>query len=109
LIGFDDPAKCLTAVDQGRVEAHATDTGTAIGMISSNPGKYREVSNPLSDLQPYGIGLAKEDRELCEWVNEQLAEIVAEGQWETAFRASIGQAVETVPTAPQSKDFVYCS
>ena len=109
LIGFDDPAKCLTAVDQGRVEAHATDTGTAIGMLSSNPGKYREVSNPLSDSQPYGIGLPKQDTELCDWVNAQLSEIIAEGQWEKAFKATIGQVVETVPGAPKPAAFSYCA
>jgi glutamate transport system substrate-binding protein len=109
LIGFDDPAKCLTAVDQGRVEAHATDTGTAIGMLSSNPGTYREVSNPRSDSQPYGIGVPKQDTELCEWINTELDEIIAEGHWEKAFSATIGQVVEAVPASPKAAEFSYCS
>jgi ABC-type amino acid transport substrate-binding protein len=67
------------------------------------------VSNPLSDSQPYGIGLLKQDVELCNWVNTQLSEIIADGQWEKSFKATIGQVVETVPGAPATAEFIFCS
>ncbi|MEO7372357.1 MAG: glutamate ABC transporter substrate-binding protein [Terrimesophilobacter sp.] len=108
LTGFDDLGKCLTALKQGRVDAVASDTGTSFGMLLNNPGDFQEIPNPKSDEQPYGIGVTKDDSAFCEWINKQLVDMYANGDWAAAYKRSLGVVSNVIPPAPAADAFSHC-
>lgn len=109
LTGFDTEAKCAAAVQQGRVAGYAADSAILLGFLESDPGTYRLVMDTAGPKQPYGIGIAKERTDLCEWVNEQLTDIVESGEWQEMYAATIGTVVEGTPEPPNPAGFTYCS
>jgi glutamate transport system substrate-binding protein len=59
-------------------------------------------------MQPYGIGIKKSSKDLCEWVNKELRVAFKDGSWKRAFANTIGKVVNQVPEPPTEKDMHYC-
>jgi glutamate transport system substrate-binding protein len=108
VIHLTSNAQCVKALEQGRVDTYATDDVIIFGFLKKEPAKFRFVANPNGEMQPYGIGIKKSSKDLCEWVNGQLRVAFKDGSWKRAFKDTIGKVVDVVPEPPADKDMHYC-
>ncbi|MGW5573256.1 glutamate ABC transporter substrate-binding protein [Nocardia thailandica] len=98
---YDTYSLCLEGLDSGSVDAVTTDDIILAGYASQSPGKYKVVGKPFT-VEKYGIGLKKGDTEARAKINDALEAMVADGSWDRAFQANVGQAASyPTPPAPQ--------
>ncbi|HEU0229111.1 MAG TPA: glutamate ABC transporter substrate-binding protein [Burkholderiaceae bacterium] len=108
IIHLTSNAQCVKALEQGRVDTYATDDVIIFGFLKKEPHKFRFVANPNGEKQPYGIGVKKSSKDLCEWVNKELLVAFQDGSWKKAFADTIGKVVSTIPEPPTAADMHYC-
>ncbi|GMA27108.1 glutamate ABC transporter substrate-binding protein [Arenivirga flava] len=97
-------ADCLDPLRNGQVVALTTDNVILSGYVDQNPGEFQLVAdeddNPvLFTEEPYGIGLALDDTDFREWINDVLEASYEDGRWDAAWEATAG-AVLPLPEAP---------
>jgi len=64
------------------------------GLADQNAGEFEVVGNPFT-AEPYGIGLAKDDTEFRDFINDVLEESYEDGSWAAAWEATAGSVLET--------------
>jgi len=94
--GYSD---CLEPIRNGQAVALTTDNVILSGLASQNEGEFELVGNPFTE-EPYGIGLAKDDTEFRNWINDVLEASYENGDWAAAWDATIGDILER-PEPPQ--------
>ncbi len=87
-------AECLEPLRQGSVVALTTDNVILAGLADQNPDEFEVVGNPFTE-EPYGIGLALEDTEFRNWINDVLEQSYEDGSWEEAWEATAGSVLDT--------------
>lgn len=97
---FDVYSQCAEEMTNGRVDAVTTDNTILAGLVSASNGEYKLVEAPFSD-EPYGIGLAKGDQDFRDFLNDTLEEIYENGDWATAFEATLGKIGLKTPEPPE--------
>jgi glutamate transport system substrate-binding protein len=95
---FQENNDCLQAVQQGRVDAYVLDQGILIGNASTN-SDVKVVGQPFT-VEPYGIGLPKDDPAMKKFVNDWLTMIEQDGTWAKLWKATIGTVVSGEAPAP---------
>ncbi|MBW5483759.1 glutamate ABC transporter substrate-binding protein [Streptomyces bambusae] len=95
-------SECLTALENGAVDALTTDNSILAGYASQekNQGKFKLVGLSLSN-ENYGIGLKKGDKELQTKINAALKKMVEDGSWDAAVKKNFGPANYKNEPAPQ--------
>jgi len=99
LLSFDDYSKCTEALTDGRVVAVTTDGPILAGYVEKSNGAFKVLNAPFTD-EPYGIGLKKGDDAFRAFLNDRLEKIEADGQWASAFQATLGKLGLALPTPP---------
>jgi glutamate transport system substrate-binding protein len=94
LITTDTYSNCLEPLRSGQVVAVTTDNVILAGLADQNPGEFEVLSNPFTE-EPYGIGLAHDDTEFRNWINDVLEEIYEDGRWAEAWEATAGTVLKT--------------
>lgn len=94
LITTDTYSNCLEPLRSGNVVAVTTDNVILAGLADQNQGEFEVLSNPFTE-EPYGIGLAKDDTEFRNWINDVLEEIYEDGRWAEAWEATAGTVLDT--------------
>lgn len=94
----DTYSNCLSPLRQGEVVAASTDNVILAGLADQNPGEFEVVENPFTE-EPYGIGLAKDDAEFRDFINDTLEAAFEDGRWEKAWEGTAG-AVLSTPEPP---------
>ena len=94
LITTDTYSNCLEPLRNGEVIAVTTDNVILAGLADQNEGEFEVLSNPFTE-EPYGIGLALEDTEFRNWINDVLEEIYEDGRWEEAWEKTAGKVLKT--------------
>jgi glutamate transport system substrate-binding protein len=89
-IQFRTYSECAQALGDGRVQAVSTDNAILAGLVADSQGAYKLVKAPFSE-EPYGIGLKKGANDFREFLNNRLEEIFENGDWEDAFKRTLGQ------------------
>jgi glutamate transport system substrate-binding protein len=99
LVLFDVYTKCLDALKKKTVDAVTTDNVILMGYVNTSPNDYALLGKPFTK-EPYGIGVKKEDKEFCDWINTLLEKAFADGRYKKAWEAA-GSAgvVAPVPTS----------
>jgi len=99
---FDSYSKCVTALSGG-VDAVTTDDIILAGYAAQphNVGKFKLVGKPFS-VEPYGIGLKKDDIAGCKRINQILVEASADGSYEAAFIDALGPSGLEPPTLDEA-------
>jgi glutamate transport system substrate-binding protein len=99
LVLFDFYTKCLDALKKKTVDAVTTDNVILMGYVNTSPNDYALLGKPFTK-EPYGIGVKKEDKEFCDWINTLLEKTFADGRYKKAWEAA-GSAgvVAPVPTS----------
>ena len=106
LVEFDVYDDCVTAMQNGQVEATTTDNVILTGYVAENEGEFELVGEQFTE-EPYGIGVPKGDVAFCEFVNEALASAAEEGYYEEAWTSTAGQYEGTeVPELPEAQPCV---
>lgn len=91
-------AECLPLLSSGQVVAVTTDNVILAGLAANSAGEFEVVGNPFT-AEPYGIGLALDDTEFREWINDVLEAAYADGRWAAAWEATAG-TVLPLPDPP---------
>jgi glutamate transport system substrate-binding protein len=80
---------CVPALLSGRVDAVSTDDTILLGLQAQNPDALRLVGKPFG-REPYGIGILKGDTVFRDHLNGLIARWLRDGQWDRAYRDTIG-------------------
>lgn len=91
----DTYSNCLGPLRDGTVVAVSTDNVILAGLAAQNEGEFKVVGKPFTE-EPYGIGLALEDTEFRNWINDVLEESYEDGSYEAAWNATAGTVLEFV-------------
>lgn len=94
---------CLVMLQQGQVDAISTDDVVLTGLARQDPNV--EVVGGSIAVEPYGIGVKKENTDLVRFVNGVLDRMRDDGTWQRLYDAnlrSIGQAPD--PPTPRYQD-----
>ncbi|NYF16403.1 glutamate transport system substrate-binding protein [Microbacterium sp. AK009] len=91
----DTYSNCLEPLRNGAVVAVSTDNVILAGLAAQNEGEFKVVGEPFTE-EPYGIGLALEDTEFRNWINDVLEQSYEDGSYEAAWDATAGTILEFV-------------
>jgi glutamate transport system substrate-binding protein len=94
IIATDTYSNCLGPLRSGEVVAVTTDNVILAGLADQNEGEFEVLDKPFTK-EPYGIGLAKEDTEFRNFINDTLEEAYEDGTWAEAWEATAGKVLET--------------
>jgi aspartate/glutamate/glutamine transport system substrate-binding protein len=89
VLEFDNYQDAFSALKAGKGDALTTDDAILYGMASQDPG-YEVVGEPFTD-EPYGIAIQKGNTDVVTAVNETLAELKANGEYNTIYKKWIGK------------------
>lgn len=91
-------ADCLEPLRAGTVVAVTTDNVILAGLADQNAPEFEVVNNPFTE-EPYGIGLAKDDTDFRNFINDVLEAAYADGTWAQLWEMTAGVVLDT-PTPP---------
>jgi len=89
--GYSD---CLEPVRTGAAAAVTTDNVILAGLADQNDGEFEVVNNAFTE-EPYGIGVALEDPEFRNFINDTLEAAFEDGRWADAWEATAGSVLDT--------------
>ncbi|MDT5242454.1 MAG: polar amino acid transport system substrate-binding protein, partial [Mycobacterium sp.] len=78
---------CLVLFQQGQVDAISTDDVVLAGLAMQDPNV--DVVGPDMSVEPYGVGVKKENSDLVRFVNAVLEQIRDDGTWERLYDAHL--------------------
>jgi len=93
VVPFGTYSECLEPLRNGQVDAVSTDNVILAGFAAEN--EDMEVRGEPFTEEPYGIGLARDDDEFRDWINDVLEEIFADGRWTEAWESTAGTVLPT--------------
>lgn len=91
----DTYTNCLEPLRSGQVVAVSTDNVILAGLAAQNEGEFKVVGEPFTE-EPYGIGLAKDDTEFRNFINDVLEEAYEDGRYEEAWNTTAGTVLPYV-------------
>ncbi|MEJ3404950.1 glutamate ABC transporter substrate-binding protein [Rathayibacter sp. YIM 133350] len=91
----DTYTNCLEPLRSGAVVAVSTDNVILAGLAAQNEGEFKIVGKPFTE-EPYGIGLAKDDTEFRNFINDTLEESYDDGSYKKAWEATAGKVLPFV-------------
>jgi glutamate transport system substrate-binding protein len=94
IIATDTYSNCLGPLRSGEVVAVTTDNVILAGLADQNEGEFEVLDKPFTQ-EPYGIGLAKDDTEFRDFINDVLEEAYEDGSWAEAWEATAGKVLDT--------------
>lgn len=96
---FDNYSKCVEALLGKSVDAVTTDDTILRGYAAQHPGELKVIGKPFSK-EPYGIGLAHDDKKGRDAVNDSLQKIFTDGRYAQAWDATLGVPGQPAPNPP---------
>jgi glutamate transport system substrate-binding protein len=91
----DTYTNCLEPLRGGQVVAVSTDNVILAGLAAQNEGEFKVVGKPFTE-EPYGIGLALDDTDFRDFINDVLEESYEDGSYEEAWNKTAGTVLEYV-------------
>ncbi len=93
VVPFGAYSDCLEPLRNKQVDAISTDNVILAGFAADNDDL--EVRGEQFTDEPYGIGLAKDDTDFRNWINDVLEEIYEDGRWVEAWEKTAGTVLPT--------------
>jgi polar amino acid transport system substrate-binding protein len=87
LFGATTWTDCLVMLQQGQVDAISTDDAVLAGLAAQDPNI--EVVGPSMAVEPYGIGIKKENSDLVRFVNGVLEQLRDDGTWQQLYETRL--------------------
>lgn len=97
---FATYSECVQQLTNGQVDAVTTDGAILLGYAAQQPDELEVVGEPFSE-ERYGVGYAKEDTEMCQFLTETLQESFEDGSWQAAFDRTLGESGVEAPEPPE--------
>ncbi|MFE2754928.1 glutamate ABC transporter substrate-binding protein [Actinosynnema sp. NPDC059335] len=94
IVELQNYSQCVEQLEQGAIDAVTTDDAILKGYASQSPETLKVVGKPFSN-EPYGIGLAKDDKALRDKINDILEAAINGGEWQAAYDATLGKSGST--------------
>ncbi|MFC5337414.1 glutamate ABC transporter substrate-binding protein [Leucobacter denitrificans] len=94
VLATDTYSNCLEPLRSGDVVAVSTDNVILAGLSSQNEGEFEVVDNPFTS-EPYGIGLALDDTDFRNFINDVLEASFDDGSWAAAWERTAGTVLST--------------
>ena len=98
LVPTDAYSNCLEPLRNGQVDAVSTDNVILSGFVAQNEGEFKIVGEPFTE-EPYGIGLALDDTDFRNFINDTLEASYEDGSWDAAWEATAGEVLD-LPEPP---------
>jgi glutamate transport system substrate-binding protein len=92
-------ADCLEPIRNGDAVALTTDNVILSGLAFQNEGEFELLNAPFTE-EPYGIGLALEDTEFRDWINDVLEAAFESGAWAQAWEDTVGVVLPVPDETP---------
>src|SRR6476619_5403191 len=96
---YDTYSACVEALKNGAIDAVTTDEVILAGYAAQSPGTFKIVGEP-SSTENYGVGLKKDDKELCTKVTDAIKKMESDGAWKAAWDKNLGPAGLAAPAPP---------
>ncbi|HEV7419803.1 MAG TPA: glutamate ABC transporter substrate-binding protein [Mycobacterium sp.] len=94
---------CLVMLQQGQVDAISTDDAVLAGLKAQDPNL--EIGESSIAVEPYGIGIKKENDDLVRFVNGVLEQMRDDGTWQRIYDAHLKTLGPSPgPPAPRYQD-----
>lgn len=93
VVPFGSYSECLEPLRNNQVASISTDNVILAG-FAADDSTFEVRGDPFTE-EPYGIGLAKDDTEFRNWINDVLEEIFEDGRWTAAWEATAGTVLPT--------------
>lgn len=90
MLEFDNYQDAFTALKTGKGDALTTDDAILYGMSAQDPN-YEVVGETFTD-EPYGIAVQKGNSEVVKAINDTLAELKTNGEYDKIYEKWIGKA-----------------
>lgn len=91
---------CLVMLQQGQIDAVGTDYVVLAGLAAQDPNV--EVVGPSLGLEPYGVGIKKENVDLVRFVNGVLENLRSDGTWQRLYQNRL-QSLGPSPGPPPAR------
>lgn len=98
-VGLATYTECVQRLLAGSVTAVTTDDAVLVGYARKQPDKLQVVGAPFH-TEEYGIGYRRGDTEFCRFLSETIGRAQADGRWQRAFEATLGQVGVATPSRP---------
>jgi polar amino acid transport system substrate-binding protein len=103
VIGMANWLDCLTALQQGQVDAVSTDTALLYGLAKQDPN-LRIVGEPMA-FDAYAVGIPKQETDLVRFVDGVLDRLRTDGTWRRLYGSWLGApGPAPEPPAPRYSD-----
>ncbi|MEJ7702911.1 MAG: transporter substrate-binding domain-containing protein [Geodermatophilaceae bacterium] len=89
LVTTDVYSKCADQLKNGEVVAVTTDNVILTAFVATDPESFELVGAPFTE-EPYGIGLALDDDDFRDFINDVLEEAYESGAWADAYDSTVG-------------------
>jgi len=97
---FATYSECVQQLTNGQVDAVTTDGAILLGYAAQQPDELEVVGEAFSE-ERYGVGYAKEDTEMCQFITDTLQQSFDDGSWEEAFNRTLGESGAEAPEPPE--------
>jgi polar amino acid transport system substrate-binding protein len=91
-------AACLVLLQQGQVEAIASDDVILAGLAAQDP--FVKVVGSAINEQPYGLGINQDQKDFVRYVNAVLAAGIASGKWRASYTTWLAPDLGPAPAPP---------
>ena len=91
IVEFQTYSQCVSKLTEGAVDTVTTDDAILKGYAAQEPDKFKVVGKPFS-LEPYGIGLSKEDTVLRGKMFDVLEAALKDGTWQSIYDNTLGKS-----------------
>ncbi|MEU4802452.1 glutamate ABC transporter substrate-binding protein [Actinosynnema sp. NPDC023587] len=88
---YQNYSQCVAKLAEGSIDAVTTDDAILKGYAAEEKDKFKVVGKPFS-TEPYGIGLAKDDKPLRDKMNDILEAAISGGDWQKIYDATLGKS-----------------
>ncbi|MEJ7771164.1 MAG: glutamate ABC transporter substrate-binding protein [Geodermatophilaceae bacterium] len=103
LVTTDVYSKCADQLKNGEIVAVTTDNVILTAFVATDPESFELVGNPFTE-EPYGIGLALDDDDFRDFINDVLEDAYESGAWAEAYDNTVGAITGTEAPEPPSVD-----
>ncbi|GAB3696674.1 glutamate ABC transporter substrate-binding protein [Corynebacterium nasicanis] len=107
---YDTYSSCVEALRQGNIDAMTTDATILLGYSAQAPGQFKVIEME-KDGEPftneyYGVGLAKDDAEATDAINEALTKLHESGEFDKLLEKNLGGNEAVAPGKPGDLSFL---
>jgi glutamate transport system substrate-binding protein len=93
-------SECVDQLENSTVDVLTTDGAILLGYAAEKPDEL-EVVGPVFSEERYGVGYTKGDTEFCQFITDTVQKAMDNGDWATAFEATLGKSGVETPEPPK--------